>query len=107
MSDHDMQNLQDDLNKVSTWTARWEMPFNVTKCHSLQVGKRYLKYDYETSGDKLESVHCVKDLGVTITSNLKFSQQCKEAVGKANRMLGFTKRNFPSRIYIRYNSTSI
>ncbi len=28
---------------------------------------------------KLESVHCVKDLGVTITSNLKFSQHCKEA----------------------------
>ncbi len=46
------------------------------------------------SGEKLESVHCVKDLGVTITSNLKFSQQCKEAAGKANRMLGFIKRNF-------------
>ncbi len=36
----------------------------------------------------------VKDLGVTITSNLKFSQQWKEAAGKANRMLGFIKRNF-------------
>ncbi len=34
------------------------------------------------SGEKLESLHCVKDLGVTITSNLKFSQQCKEAAGK-------------------------
>ncbi len=49
------------------------------------------------SGEKLESVHCVKDLGVTITSNLKFSQQCKEAAGKANRMLGFIKRNFSFR----------
>ncbi len=39
------------------------------------------------SGEKLESLHCLKDLGVTITSNLKFSQQCKEAAGKANRML--------------------
>ncbi len=46
------------------------------------------------SGEKLESVHCAKDLGVTITSNLKFSQQCKEAARKANRMLGFIKRNF-------------
>ncbi len=32
-------------------------------------------------GMKLESVHCVKDLGGTIASNLKFSQQCKETVG--------------------------
>ncbi len=70
------------------------MPFNVKKCHFLQVGTRNLKYDYEMSGEKLENVHCVKDLGVTITSNLKFSQQCKEAAGKANRMLDFIKRNF-------------
>ncbi len=46
------------------------------------------------SGEKLESVHCVKDLGVTIASNFKFSQQCKEAGGIANRMLGFIKRKF-------------
>ncbi len=45
-------------------------------------------------GVKLESVHCVKDLGVTITSNLKFSQHCKEAACKANRMLGFINRIF-------------
>ncbi len=70
------------------------MPFNVKKCHILQVGTRNLKYDYEMSGEQLESVYCVKDLGVTITSNLKFSQQCKEAAGKANRMLGIIKRNF-------------
>ncbi len=70
------------------------MPFNVKKYHILQVGTRNLKYDYEMTGEKLESVQCVKYLGVTITSNLKFSQQCKEAAGKANRMLGFIKRNF-------------
>ncbi len=57
------------------------------------MGTTNLKYDYEMRGEKLERVHCVKDLGVKITSNLKFCQQCKEAVGKANRMLGFTKRN--------------
>ncbi len=67
------------------------MPFNVKKCHILQVGTRNLKYDYGMNGEKLESVHFVNDLGVT---NLIFSQQCKDAEGKANRMLGFIKRNF-------------
>ncbi len=52
------------------------------------------KNDYEMSGEKFGSVHCVKDLGVTITWNLKFSQRRKEAAGKGNRMLGFIKRNF-------------
>ncbi len=40
------------------------------------------------NGAKHESVHCVKDLGITVVSSLNFSQQCKEAAGKANRTLG-------------------
>ncbi len=70
------------------------MPFNVKKCHILRMGTNKLKYNYEMSGENLGSVHCVKGLRVTIKSSLKFSQQCKEAAGKANRMLGFIKRNF-------------
>ncbi len=70
------------------------MPFNVNKCHLLQMGTRNIKYEYEMGGVKLESVHCVKDLGVTITWNLKFSQHCKEAACKANRMFDFINRNF-------------
>ncbi len=46
------------------------------------------------NGIKLESVQCVKDLGVKIVSSLKFFQQCKDVTGDANRMLGFMKRNF-------------
>ncbi len=62
------------------------MPFNVDKCQVLQVGARNKRIDYEMLG--------VKDLGVKISSNLKFSQQCIDAVNKANRMLGFISRNF-------------
>ncbi len=50
--------------------------------------------EYEMNGTKLENVQCVKDLGVTVTSSLKFSQQCKDAAGKANRMPGFISINF-------------
>ncbi len=74
------------------------MAFNVNAIF-FRWGTTNLKYDNEMSGEKLESEHCVKDL-VLITSNLKFSHQCKEAAGKANRMLGFIKKNFPSRIKI-------
>ncbi len=71
ISDRDLQSLQDDLNKISAWFARWEMPFNVKKCHILQVGTRNLKYDYEMSGEKLKNVHHVKDLGVMILDHFK------------------------------------
>ncbi len=75
------------------------MPFTVNKC------QRNQKYDYEICGVKLESVQCVKDLGVTIASNLKFSQHCKVTAGKANRMLGFININFSFKN--KDNSTSI
>ena len=94
ITEHDRMSLQDDLRKISEWSERWEMPFNINKCHILQVGTRNHKFEYEMSGIKLQSVESVKDLGVTISSSLKFAQQCKDAVGKANRMLGFINRNF-------------
>ncbi len=49
------------------------------------------------NGTKLESEQCVKNLGVTIASSLKFSQQCKDTVVKANRILGFINRKFSFR----------
>ncbi len=70
ISDHDRQSLQDDLSKISTWSARWEMPFNVKKCHILQVGTKNLKYDYEMSGDNHESVQCVRYLVLRLRRNL-------------------------------------
>ncbi len=49
---------------------------------------------YEMNSVKIESTKRVKDLGIAIAFNLKFSQQCKNAAGKAYRMLGFINRNF-------------
>ncbi len=71
-----------------------EISINVKKYHILQVGTRNQIFDYEINGVKLESVQYVKDLGTFIAQNLKFSQQCKDVAGKANRMLVFINRNF-------------
>ncbi len=40
ISDCDRQSLQEDLRKISAWSDRWEMLFNVNRCHILQVGTR-------------------------------------------------------------------
>ncbi len=96
ISDSNTQSLQDDLSKFSARYDRWEMPFYVKKCHSLQLGTRNQNYEYKKSGVKLESVQCVKNLRVTIASKLKFSQNCKKASDKANRILDFINKSFPS-----------
>ncbi len=101
ISDRDRQSLQEDFRKISAWSDRWEMPFNFNKYHILQVETRKQKYEYQMSLVKLESEQCVKDLGVTLAMNIKFSQNCKKAACKANRMLGF-KKIFPLRIKIQF-----
>ncbi len=63
------------------------MPFIVNKCYNLQVGIRNEKFNYEMNGVKVVGVQCLKDLGVSIASNLRFSQQGKDAAGEAYRML--------------------
>ncbi len=84
IDDRDKLSLQEDLRKISERFERWEMPFNVIKCHILQVGIRNQEFDEEMNGVKNESVQCVKDFCFTIASNLKFSRHCKDAAEKAN-----------------------
>ncbi len=81
ISDQNRMSLQEDLRKISEWSQRSEMPFNVNKCHVLQIVTRNQKCDYEVNGTKIESMQCVKDLGVAIASSFRFSQQSKEAAG--------------------------
>ncbi len=74
IDDRDSLSFQEDLRKISQWSHRWEMPFNVKKCYVLQVGtKKNKKKYYKTNGVKIESLQCVKELGVMTESNLNFS----------------------------------
>ncbi len=79
----DSLNIQEDLRKISKWSEKWNIPFNVNKCHILRVATRNQKFHHEINDVKLESVQCVKDLGVSIASNLKFFQQYKDVAGKS------------------------
>ncbi len=82
------------MRKISDWSVKWEMLFNMNKCQALQVGSRNIKKDYEMCGVQIKSVHSVKDLGVTVASNLKFSQQCNESVRKSKQDDGFGNEKF-------------
>ncbi len=89
ITEHDGMSLQEDLRKISEWSQRWEMLFDVNKCHILQAGTRNQKFEFYVLGTKLESIQLVKALGAKIASSFKFSQQCKEAASKGNIMLSY------------------
>ena len=103
-SDAAVKLLQEDLRKVGEWSKKWQMPFNLDKCKIMHIGHKNKNEKYELLGREIESVQQEKDLGVVITNDLKSSNQCIEAVKKAQKLLGYIKRQFRTRNKDNINS---
>ena len=58
----------------------------------MHFGARNNKFNYTMDGVRLEEVEVEKDVGVLVASNLRPSQQCSAAAGKANGVLGQISR---------------
>ena len=91
----DQEQLQQDLDTMSTWENNWSMSFHPGKCQVLHVkGKKKPKeHNYTLHGEKLESTPELKYLGVTITEDLRWKTHINNVCKKANQTLGFLRRN--------------
>jgi hypothetical protein len=89
----DCRKIQEDLNKLSDWSEKWQMSFNVEKCKVMHIGDKNPHFKYQIRDQELSNVKQEKDLGVIISNNLKTTDQCTAASKKANKMLGFITRN--------------
>ena len=92
-SDADRQHLQDDLNKLIEWSEKWQMLFNFGKCKCLHTGYRNEDAQYTMGGTVLNTTLKEKDLGLTISADMKVSEQCGIAAAKGNQILGLIRRN--------------
>jgi hypothetical protein len=90
----DRDKLQEALDCLCDWADKWGMAFNVAKCKVMHVGRNNPEYDYTMRGVKLGKTDEEKDIGVTITKNLKPSVQCEKAAGRAMAVLNQIRRNF-------------
>ena len=63
----------------------------------MHIGHKNCNTNYELLGHEIESVDQEKDLGVVISKDLKWTKQCIEAERKAQKLIGYIKRQFSSR----------
>ena len=91
--------LQADLDTLQEWERTWDMEFNPGKCQVLPItrSKQPLQSQYTLHGQVLESVDSAKYLGVDISQDLNWNDHINNIIGKANRTLGFVKRNAKTR----------
>jgi hypothetical protein len=117
-NDLDSQNLQEDLNKLVKWSTDWRMLFNPDKCKVMHIGqektpkfpnsvppttkrtckripREYTIFDSSTNTTiPLAKTTQERDLGITITNDIKWHTQAKIAANKATRAMGMLKRTF-------------
>jgi myo-inositol-hexaphosphate 3-phosphohydrolase len=94
-SNRDCTTLQNDLDKLSIWEQKWKMAFHPDKCNVLSItrNKTPVKHAYTLHGHQLEHADKVQYLGVTIQSDLKWDSHINNITTKANKTLGFLRRN--------------
>ena len=71
----DKQYLQNDLDKLVKWSEKWQVLFNFGKCKCLHTGYGNLDINYKMGYTfVLGTTVNEKDLGVTISADMKVSE---------------------------------
>ena len=91
-NDGDKKHLQNDLDKLVKWSKKWQMLFNFGKCKCLHTGHRNLDVNCKIGQTVLGITAKEKDLGVTISTDMKVSEQCGITASKGNQILGLIRR---------------
>jgi len=90
--EQDREQLQADLDCLTEWSEKWQMPFNASKCRVMHLGRSNNKFEYSMRNHKLEVTNEERDLGIIMSSNLKPAKQCQQAYAIASRALGMIHR---------------
>ena len=95
---NDAVKLQSDQTALQEWAQKWQMKFNPNKCHVLRIWRKQnpVESNYVLMGKVLDSVTHHPYLGVELSRNLDWGQHVNNKVMKANRSLGFLRRNLSS-----------
>ena len=92
----DTLKLQKDIDQLGCWARKWGMRFQRVKCNMMQITRNRIKQihaSYTLEGTVLENVESIKYFGVTITNDLRWNTHVSSICTKANRTLGFLRRN--------------
>ena len=91
--DGNKQYLQNDLDKLVKWSEKWQMLLNFGKCKCLHTGHRNLDVNHNMGDTVLGTTVKEKDLSVTISADMKVSEQCGIAASKHHQILRLIGRN--------------
>ena len=81
---------------MEKWETTWQMQFHPQKCTVIRINPnrhRLINTSYQIHSHILEVVDSSKYLEVTISEDLTWRKHIDDTVNKANKTLGFVRRN--------------
>ena len=73
------------------WSEKWQMLLNFGKCKCLHTGHGNLDINYKMVDIVVGTTVKEKELGVTISADMKVLEQC--GIAKGNQIIGLIRRN--------------
>ena len=96
-TNEDARDLQQALTALEDWAATWGMAFNTGKCKVMHLGANNGRSQYTMGGQVLQQIDEERDIGVTVTNNMKPAAMCCKAARTASTVLGQITRAFSYR----------
>jgi hypothetical protein len=86
-SDNDVDQLQQNINKLVDWAGTWQLSLSIKKCQAMHITRKKnasaLNETYCIDSTPLPNCDCVRDLGVLVDKKLNFSEHISRLTRKA------------------------
>ena len=83
VSDIGFTQFQASLDSLYSWANMWQLPISIDKCYALSIGTVVFNASLSINNSILPIVPSVRDLGITVTSNLSPSVHINDIVSRA------------------------
>jgi Reverse transcriptase (RNA-dependent DNA polymerase) len=89
--------VQADLTAVAMWSDENDLPLCIEKCVTLHYGARNPALQYNINSVAIRVADACADLGVTRTSNFRYSEHINLLCLRASRLCGMVRKLFATR----------
>ena len=94
-TENDAKQLQNDISNLESWSTTSCLSFNGTKCKAQTVTRKLkpITTGYTMKDCQLTSTKNERDLGVWISTDLRWNKQVNQQCARANKELSYIRRN--------------